>query len=168
MAESACLQCISWGFNWRNRAFQPFLTSNWHFWQMAQMSAKCLLSKTEKVQISAQMQIICALWSLCMDYKQNLMEMPGDSACSGAEVYNKNVSTWHHGYIYSAFKITWSGSCHKPFQCLDASIHQHCSSWWGWYAAGTCPRAPPCSSHPAVLFGDLLWQADAPRGLDEI
>ena len=32
---------------------------------MAQMSAKCLLSKTEKVQISAQMQIICALWSLC-------------------------------------------------------------------------------------------------------
>ena len=64
MAESACLQCISWGFNWRNRAFQPFLTSNWHFWQMAQMSAKCLLSKTEKAQISAQTQIICTLWSL--------------------------------------------------------------------------------------------------------
>ena len=64
MAESACLQCISWGFNWRKRAFQAFLTSNWHFWQKAQMSAKCLLSKTEKTQISGQTQIIWVHWSL--------------------------------------------------------------------------------------------------------
>ena len=45
---------------------QPFLTSNWHFWQMVQMSAQCLLSKTEKVQISGQMQIICTGWEHCI------------------------------------------------------------------------------------------------------
>ena len=65
MAESACLQCISWGFNWRNRAFQAFLTPNWHFWQMTQISDKCLLCKTEKTQISGQTQIIWVRWSLC-------------------------------------------------------------------------------------------------------
>ena len=43
---------------------QPFLISNWHFWQMVQMSAQCLLSKTEKAQISGQMQIICTGWHL--------------------------------------------------------------------------------------------------------
>ena len=41
-------QCISWVFNWRNRAFRAFLTPNWHFWQMTQISDKCLLCKTEK------------------------------------------------------------------------------------------------------------------------
>ena len=41
---------------------QPFPISNWHFWQMVQMSAQCLLSKTEKAQISGQMQIICTGW----------------------------------------------------------------------------------------------------------
>ena len=36
-----------------------------HFWQMAQMSDKCLLYKTEKAQISGQTQIIRVRWSLC-------------------------------------------------------------------------------------------------------
>ena len=45
-------------------SFQPSLTWNWHSWQMVQMSDKFLLSKTEKAQISAKMQIICTLWSL--------------------------------------------------------------------------------------------------------
>ena len=66
MAESACLQCISWGFNWRNRAFQAFLTPNLHFWQMTQISDKCLLCKTKKTQISGQAQIIWVRWSLCV------------------------------------------------------------------------------------------------------
>ena len=74
-AESACLQCMSWALesklDWRNSTCQPFnstcqpfLTSNWHFWQMAQMSDKCLSCKTEKAQISGQMQIICVGWGL--------------------------------------------------------------------------------------------------------
>ena len=62
MAESACLQCMSSASDWSNSTCQPFLTSNWHFWQMVQMSAQCLLSKTEKAQISGQMQIICTGW----------------------------------------------------------------------------------------------------------
>ena len=58
MAESACLQCMSWPFDWRNSPLHPFLPSNRHFWQMTQMSEKCLLCKTEKTQISEQTQII--------------------------------------------------------------------------------------------------------------
>ena len=45
---------------------QPLYTSNWHFWQMVQMSAQCLLSKTEKAQISGQMQIICTGSQHCL------------------------------------------------------------------------------------------------------
>ena len=62
MAESACLQCMSSASDWSNSTCQPFLTSNWHYWQMVQMSAQSLLSKTEKTQISGQMQIICTGW----------------------------------------------------------------------------------------------------------
>ena len=65
VAESACLQCMSSASDWSNSTCQPFLTSNWHFWQMVQMSAQCLLCKTEKAQISGQMQIICTGWHLC-------------------------------------------------------------------------------------------------------
>ena len=65
MAESACLQCMSSAFDWSNSTCQPFFTSNWHFWQKAQMSDKCLWCKTEKAQISGQMQIICTGWGLC-------------------------------------------------------------------------------------------------------
>ena len=64
VAESACLQCMSSASDWSNSTCQPFLTSNWHFWQMVQMSAQCLLCKTEKAQISGQMQIICTGWHL--------------------------------------------------------------------------------------------------------
>ena len=66
VAESACLQCMSSASDWSNSTCQPFLTSNWHFWQMVQMSAQCLLCKTEKAQISGQMQIICTGWHLWM------------------------------------------------------------------------------------------------------
>ena len=48
-AESACLQCLSWAFEWRNNPFQPFLASNWYFWQMTNMSDKSLLPKSEKL-----------------------------------------------------------------------------------------------------------------------
>ena len=65
MAESAWLQYMSSAFGWSNSTYQPFLTSNWHFWQMVQMSAQCLLSKNEKAQISAQMQIIYTGWQHC-------------------------------------------------------------------------------------------------------
>ena len=65
VAESACLQCMSSASDWSNSTCQPFLTSNWHFWQMVQMSAQCLLCKTEKAQISGQMQIICTGWQNC-------------------------------------------------------------------------------------------------------
>ena len=51
MEESACLKCVSWSFYWRNSPRQPFLNSNWHFWQMTQMSDKSLLSKTDKTHI---------------------------------------------------------------------------------------------------------------------
>ena len=64
VAESACLQCMSWVFDWGNSTCQPFLTSNWHFWQMTQMSDKSLLYKTEKTQISGQTQIIWVGWGL--------------------------------------------------------------------------------------------------------
>ena len=64
MADSACLQCMSSALDWSNSTCQPFLTSKWHFWQMVQMSAQCLLCKTEKAQISGQMQIICTGWHL--------------------------------------------------------------------------------------------------------
>ena len=63
--NSACLQCMSSAFDWSNSTCQPFFTSNWHFWQKAQMSDKCLWCKTEKAQISGQMQIICTGWDLC-------------------------------------------------------------------------------------------------------
>ena len=65
MAESAWLQYMSSAFGWSNSTYQPFLTSNWHFWQMVQMSAQCLLSKNEKAQISVQMQIIYTGWQHC-------------------------------------------------------------------------------------------------------
>ena len=52
MAESVWLQYISSAFDWNNSTCQPFLTPNWHLWQMVQMSAQCLLCKTEKAQIS--------------------------------------------------------------------------------------------------------------------
>ena len=68
VAESACLQCMSSASDWSNSTCQPFLTSNWHFWQMVQMSAQCLLCKTEKAQISGQMQIICTGWQHCRQY----------------------------------------------------------------------------------------------------
>ena len=50
----------------------PSLTSNWHFWQMTQMSNKCLLSKTEKAQMSGQIQIIWVCWDLCFPYNINI------------------------------------------------------------------------------------------------
>ena len=65
MAEIACLQCMSSASDWSNSTCQPFLSSNWHFWQMVQMSVQCLLCKTEKAQISGQMQIICTDWQHC-------------------------------------------------------------------------------------------------------
>ena len=64
--QSAWLQCMSSAFDWSNSTCQPFLNSNWHFWQMVQMSAQYLLSKTEKAQISGQMQIICTGWEHCI------------------------------------------------------------------------------------------------------
>ena len=70
MAESAWLQYMSSAFGWSNSTWQPFLTSNWHFWQMVQMSAQCLLCKTEKAQISGQMQIICTGWQLWLATSQ--------------------------------------------------------------------------------------------------
>ena len=42
---------------------------------MAQMSDKCLLFKTEKAQISGQMQIICACWDLWLDLKVVQLKM---------------------------------------------------------------------------------------------
>ena len=65
VVEFARLQSMFSAFYWRNGTCQPFLTSNWHFWQMTQMSDKCLLSKTEKTQISGQTQIIWVGWGLC-------------------------------------------------------------------------------------------------------
>ena len=50
VVEFARLQSMFSAFYWRNGTCQPFLTSNWHFWQMTQMSDKCLLSKTEKLR----------------------------------------------------------------------------------------------------------------------
>ena len=79
MAESAWLQYMSSAFDWCNSTCQPFLTSNWHFWQMVQMSAQCLLCKTEKAQISGQMQIICTGWHLWFiqwkDFFQSMVQV---------------------------------------------------------------------------------------------
>ena len=43
MPESACL---FWAFVRRNSPFQRFVTSNWHVWQITQMSDKSLSPKT--------------------------------------------------------------------------------------------------------------------------
>ena len=105
MAEYGCLLCISWGFNWRNRAFQAFLTPNWHFWQMAQISDKCLFNiiyicKTEKTQISGQTQIIWVRWGLwCQDF---------GSACS-----------WNSSLPDLSFEeAVFSEDCWLPFLAL--------------------------------------------------
>ena len=55
MAESACLQC---------------------FWQMTQMSDKCLLCKYWKTQISGQTQTIWVRWDLC---ERRVMKCPSET-----------------------------------------------------------------------------------------
>ena len=45
-----CLQWMFWTFDWGNSPSEPFLTSNWLFWQMTQMSYRCLICITEKIR----------------------------------------------------------------------------------------------------------------------
>ena len=108
MAESAWLQCMSSAFYWSNSTYQPFLASNWHFWQMVQMSAKCLLSKTEKAQISAQTQIICTLWSLCVWCVRPL---------SFFTCYGSGPSCWcSHRMRSHCLNIVWCFYCNPPMR----------------------------------------------------
>ena len=66
MAESACLQCMSWAFDWRKSFLQLFsyfkftlLANDSDVWQMF------FLCKTEKTPISGQTQIIWVCSSRC-------------------------------------------------------------------------------------------------------
>ena len=85
-AKSACLQCMSSAFDWRNcTTFQPFLTSNRHFWQMTQMSDKCLLSKTEKLGYLDKLRL------------SESAETSGQNAyCTGFAVHTRLVCFSHH------------------------------------------------------------------------
>ena len=158
MAESACLQCISWGFNWRNRAFQAFLTPNWHFWQMTQISDKCLLCKTEKTQISGQTQIIWVRWSLWVTREGAGSQ--GDTDCDAGTSAAATLIDWSTNWsattrqrekkgslctdyplIHDCFGFFVSRLIHEPSFC--------CLSWDGWWANWVWLRAMPLS--PSLL-----------------
>ena len=106
VAESACLQCMSSASDWSNSTCQPFLTSNWHFWQMVQMSAQCLLCKTEKAQISGQMQIICTGWHLC--YVRSLHGPCQQIVSISIFVWLFNLSSLIRAYVRHLDLVEWN------------------------------------------------------------
>ena len=116
MAESACLQWISSASDWSNSTCQPFLTSNWHFWQMVQMSAQCLLYKTEKAQISGQMQIICTGWQPCviglvqMTYFHHFFQTIAGVL---VKLFEKVKSQIHLKYRKLVTNVNWQRSLHR-------------------------------------------------------
>ena len=60
---------VSRAFVFQNEGIQPFLSQINTFGKWLRLSAKSLLSKTEKTQISEQTQIIWVRWSLCFCYR---------------------------------------------------------------------------------------------------
>ena len=69
---------VSRAFVFQNEGIQPFLSQINTFGKWLRLSAKSLLSKPEKTQISEQTQIIWVRWSLCTQINFSLV--PPESA----------------------------------------------------------------------------------------
>ena len=83
--EENCFNFTKYTLTAARIPWQPFLSSNRHFWQMTQMSDKCLLSKTEK------------LWYLDKLRLSESAETSGQNAyCTGFAVHTRLVCFRHH------------------------------------------------------------------------
>ena len=119
-------------FDWGNSPLQPFLTSNWHFWQMTQMSDKCLICKIEEEKNSdiwtnsdypSPFKPLLVVVPLLVgvlrgnQLKQDIQREPSNTAVLAADVQ------LNHTYWWSA-----QSSCPPP-------IYPQVSPWHCWIQA---------------------------------
>ena len=116
----------------KQQYLSALLTSNWHFWQMAQMSDKCLWCKTEKAQISGQMQIICTDWQHWVWVWQSM------TVC---------VSVWQFVTV-----------CDSSWQCVT-ECDRAWQSVTVWQSVRGCDTNNTCKKMSYISLGVLLFSS---------
>ena len=144
-----------WAFQWRNSPVSPFLYFKWTLCKWC----RCLWCKSEKVQISAQTQIICAHLQLWKKFQNISYMRQGKSFfqtvwalflsatfyMSGAVcVQIWMIENWSRGnrlFYFLIFYWNWcpqsSDSWHLCLPSLEMLSGEHCRElvWFGYVQA---------------------------------